>query len=83
LIVYASLWREYQGVGLTLLATALSEAASPAANELGVRSGGDGGTGRCCAIVDSLAELGVSHVEMPTTLERVWRNIRAATAGEL
>jgi len=65
------------------VATALSEVASPAANKLGVRSGGDGGTGRCCTIVDSLAELGISHVEIPTTPERVWWNIRAATAGEL
>jgi aerobic carbon-monoxide dehydrogenase large subunit len=30
------------------------------------------------AIVDALSELGVSHLEMPATPERVWRTIRAA-----
>jgi aerobic carbon-monoxide dehydrogenase large subunit len=30
------------------------------------------------AIVDALAELGVSHIEMPATPERVWRAIQAA-----
>ena len=30
------------------------------------------------AIVDALAELGVEHVEMPATSERVWRAIREA-----
>jgi carbon-monoxide dehydrogenase large subunit len=33
------------------------------------------------AIVDALAELGVEHVEMPATPERVWRAIRETTAG--
>jgi hypothetical protein len=28
--------------------------------------------------VDALAELGVEHVEMPATPERVWRAIQAA-----
>ena len=28
------------------------------------------------AIVDALAELGVRHIEMPATPERVWRAIR-------
>jgi carbon-monoxide dehydrogenase large subunit len=32
------------------------------------------------AVVDALAELGVEHVEMPATPERVWRAIRAARA---
>jgi carbon-monoxide dehydrogenase large subunit len=32
------------------------------------------------AIVDALAELGVKHVEMPATPERVWRAIRTARA---
>jgi carbon-monoxide dehydrogenase large subunit len=33
------------------------------------------------AIVDALSELGVTHVEMPATPERVWRAIRAAEAA--
>jgi carbon-monoxide dehydrogenase large subunit len=69
------------------LATALSEVPAPT-NRLGVRSGGEGGTTPALAavinaIVDALAELGVRHVEMPATPERVWRNIRAATAGKV
>ncbi len=64
------------------LVTALSEVPSPT-NPLGVRSGGEGGTTPALAvvinaIVDALAELGVSHIEMPATPERVWRAIRAA-----
>jgi len=67
---------------LPALETALSEVPSPT-NRLGVRSGGEGGTTGALAvvinaIVDALAELGVSHVEMPATPERVWRAIRAA-----
>jgi aerobic carbon-monoxide dehydrogenase large subunit len=30
------------------------------------------------AIVDALAELGVTHIEMPATPERVWRAIQEA-----
>jgi carbon-monoxide dehydrogenase large subunit len=63
------------------LSTALSEVPSPT-NRLGVRSGGEGGTTPALAavinaIVDALAGLGVSHIEMPATPERVWRTIRA------
>jgi aerobic carbon-monoxide dehydrogenase large subunit len=62
--------------------TALSEVPSPT-NRLGVRSGGEGGTTPALAavinaIVDALSELGVRHIEMPATPERVWRAIRAA-----
>jgi carbon-monoxide dehydrogenase large subunit len=32
------------------------------------------------AIVDALAGLGVEHLEMPVTPERVWRAIQAAGA---
>jgi carbon-monoxide dehydrogenase large subunit len=62
--------------------TALSEVPSPS-NRLGVRSGGEGGTTPALAavinaIVDALAGLGVRHIEMPATPERVWRAIQAA-----
>jgi aerobic carbon-monoxide dehydrogenase large subunit len=65
---------------LPALATALSEMPAPS-NRLGVRSGGEGGTTPALpavtnAIVDALSELGVRHIEMPTTSERVWRAIR-------
>jgi aerobic carbon-monoxide dehydrogenase large subunit len=49
----------------------------------GIRPGGEGGTTPALgavinAVVDALAELGVKHVEMPATPERVWQAIRAA-----
>ena len=62
--------------------TELSE--TPASSHpLGVRPGGEGGTTPALgaainAIVDALAEFGVTHVEMPATPWRVWRAIREA-----
>jgi carbon-monoxide dehydrogenase large subunit len=35
------------------------------------------------AVVDALAPLGVRHVDMPLTPDRVWRTIRDAEAGTL
>ena len=63
-------------------ATEISEVPSTA-HPLGLRGGGEGGTTPALgavvnAIVDALAELGVEHVEMPATSERVWRAIRDA-----
>jgi aerobic carbon-monoxide dehydrogenase large subunit len=65
--------------------TEISEVPSTS-NPLGLRGGGEGGTTPALgavvnAIVDALAELGVEHVEMPATPERVWRAIREAQAG--
>jgi aerobic carbon-monoxide dehydrogenase large subunit len=70
------------------LKTVLSEVLSPS-NRLGVRSGGEGGTTPALAavinaIVDALSELGVRHIEMPASPERVWRaiqGVRADAAG--
>ena len=50
-----------------------------------IRPGGEGGTtpalGACInAVVNALADLGVKHVEMPATPERVWRAIQDARA---
>jgi carbon-monoxide dehydrogenase large subunit len=64
--------------------TELSEVPSTS-NPLGLRGGGEGGTTPALgvvvnAIADALAELGVEHVEMPATPERVWRAIQAARA---
>jgi aerobic carbon-monoxide dehydrogenase large subunit len=55
-------------------------------HKYGIRPGGEGGTtpalGACInAVVDALAELGVRHVEMPATPERVWRAIQDAKAA--
>ncbi len=62
--------------------TEISEVPSTA-HPLGLRGGGEGGTTPALAavvnaIVDALAELGVEHIEMPATSERVWQAIRAA-----
>ena len=62
--------------------TEISEVPSTA-HPLGLRGGGEGGTTPALAAVvnaicDALGELGVEHVEMPATSERVWRAIREA-----
>jgi carbon-monoxide dehydrogenase large subunit len=67
---------------LPSFATEISEVESTS-NPLGLRGGGEGGTTPALgavvnALVDALAELGVEHLEMPVTPERVWRAIRAA-----
>jgi aerobic carbon-monoxide dehydrogenase large subunit len=61
--------------------TAISEVLTPT-NKLGVRGAGEGGTTGALgavvnAVVDALAEFGVSHIEMPVTPERIWRAIQA------
>jgi carbon-monoxide dehydrogenase large subunit len=35
------------------------------------------------AVVDALRPLGVRHVDLPCTPERVWRTVRDARAGSL
>jgi len=65
--------------------TEISEVPSTS-NPLGLRGGGEGGTtpslgAAVNAIVDALAELGVEHLEMPVTPERVWGAIRDAQRG--
>jgi aerobic carbon-monoxide dehydrogenase large subunit len=77
---------------LPFFTTQLSEVPSPT-HPLGIRPAGEGGTTPALgvvinAIVDALAEFGVTHIEMPATPERVWRAIHhdgsrpnSATAG--
>jgi carbon-monoxide dehydrogenase large subunit len=67
---------------LPAFTTELSEVPSTS-NPLGLRGGGEGGTTPALgavvnAIVDALAEVGVEHLEMPATPERVWRAVQAA-----
>jgi carbon-monoxide dehydrogenase large subunit len=64
---------------LPFFATELSEIPTPT-HPLGIRPAGEGGTTPALgvvinAIVDALAEFGVTHIEMPATPERVWRAI--------
>ena len=59
--------------------TDISEVLTPT-NRLGVRGAGEGGTTGALgavvnAVVDALAEFGVTHIEMPATPERIWRAI--------
>jgi carbon-monoxide dehydrogenase large subunit len=53
-----------------------------AANPLGVKGSGQAGCIAApqtivCAILDALAPLGIEHIDMPATPERLWRAIRA------
>ncbi len=55
-------------------------------NSLGVKGVGEVGSigsppAVINAVVDALAHLGVSHIDMPATPERVWRAIRDARTG--
>jgi aerobic carbon-monoxide dehydrogenase large subunit len=61
--------------------TDISEVLTPT-NRLGVRGAGEGGTTGALgavvnAVVDALAEFGVSHIDMPVTPEKVWRAIQS------
>jgi aerobic carbon-monoxide dehydrogenase large subunit len=56
-------------------------------NPLGAKGIGESGTIGSTpavqnAVVDALSHLGVRHLDMPATSERVWRAIQEATAGE-
>jgi aerobic carbon-monoxide dehydrogenase large subunit len=66
--------------------TKISEVPSTT-NKLGIRAGGEGGTTPALAvlinaIVNALADLGVRHIEMPATPERVWQAIQQARARD-
>ncbi|MBX3503046.1 MAG: xanthine dehydrogenase family protein molybdopterin-binding subunit [Alphaproteobacteria bacterium] len=71
-----------RALDLPSFVTALSEVPSTT-HPLGMRGGGEGGITPALgvivnAIVDALADLGVEHIEMPATPERIWRAIAAA-----
>ena len=62
--------------------TDISQVLTPK-NKLGVRGAGEGGTTGALgavvnAVVDALAEFGVTHIEMPVTPERIWQAIKQA-----
>lgn len=55
-------------------------------NPMGIKGAGEAGTIGACpavinAVIDALAPLGVRHIDMPATQERIWRAIRQARAG--
>ena len=60
-----------------------SHAVPTAVNPLGAKGAGEAGTVGALpcvinAVVDALAPLGLRHIDMPATPERIWRAIRAA-----
>jgi carbon-monoxide dehydrogenase large subunit len=64
--------------------TDISQVLTPT-NRLGVRGAGEGGTTGALgavvnAVVDALAEFGVTHIEMPVTPERIWQAIQSSKA---
>ena len=70
---------------LPMFQTAISEVPSTT-HPLGLRGGGEGGITPALgvignAIVDGLRELGVTHVELPATPERIWCAIQDARAA--
>jgi carbon-monoxide dehydrogenase large subunit len=67
---------------LPFFATDLSEVPSTT-HPLGFRGGGEGGITPALgviinAVVDALAEFGVTHIEMPASPEKIWRAMRGA-----
>ena len=69
---------------LPFFTTDISQVLTPT-NKLGVRGAGEGGTTGALgavvnAVVDALAEFGVTHIEMPVTPERIWRAIHSPKA---
>jgi carbon-monoxide dehydrogenase large subunit len=72
---------------LPSFSTAHTETPSPT-NELGAKGIGESATVGSTpavqnAVVDAVSHLGVRHIDMPCTPERVWRAIRDARAGTL
>lgn len=55
-------------------------------NPMGVKGAGEAGTiastpAVANAVVDAVSHLGIKHIDMPLTPERVWSSIRAANGG--
>ena len=71
---------------LPSFATAHTETPSPT-NELGAKGIGESATVGSTpavqnAVVDAVSHLGVRHIDMPCTPERVWRAITRCTGGQ-
>jgi aerobic carbon-monoxide dehydrogenase large subunit len=66
----------------------LADMATPTSyNPLGAKGIGEAGTIGATpavqnAIIDALAHLGVRHIDMPASPQRVWQALRSASAGE-
>ena len=58
----------------------------PPSNPLGVKGAGEMGTiaatpAIVSAVMDALSPLGIKHLDMPLTPEKVWRAIQASSNG--
>jgi aerobic carbon-monoxide dehydrogenase large subunit len=67
--------------GFPMIKTARTETPSPH-NPLGVKGAGEMGTiastvAVANAVIDALAPLGITHLEMPFTAEKIWQAIQA------
>jgi carbon-monoxide dehydrogenase large subunit len=71
-------WMPHFELDQTVTPTPHSELGAKGAGELGTIGATAAVTN---AVVDALADLGVEHIEMPLSPERVWRTIRDAKAG--
>ena len=65
---------------------AVDQSAPCLSNPLGAKGAAEGGTVGAPpvvinAILDALRPLGVAHIDMPATPERVWQAIRGAKKG--
>jgi len=65
----------------------ISNPVPTSSNPLGAKGAGEAGTvgalpAVMLAIMNALAPLGVTELDMPATAERVWRAIRAAATGQ-
>ena len=70
--------------GFPMIKTARTETPSPH-NPLGVKGAGEMGTiastvAVANAVIDALAPLGITHLEMPFTAEKIWKAIQAHKA---
>ncbi|MBV9173061.1 MAG: hypothetical protein JOZ81_23605 [Chloroflexi bacterium] len=67
---------------------ALDHTATPSPfNPLGAKGVGEAGTNGCPpaianAVLDALSPLGITHLDIPFTPERVWAAIQAAPPGQ-
>jgi carbon-monoxide dehydrogenase large subunit len=57
-------------------------------NPLGIKGAGEAGTIAACpavinAVVDALSPLGIRHIDMPATPEKLWRAIQAAQQSSI
>ena len=71
---------------ISMISRTISNPVPTELNPLGVKGAGEAGTVGAMpalmnAIMNALAEVGVKHLDMPATAERVWQAIQQAKAS--